>query len=103
MYDGAARPGTPRQAGVPSLRRGVAIPTCVVRRSAMETNTRTWVKDPEILLVDDDDDLRESIAEGLEDAGFIVIRASDGADALGHLRTSNLPALVLLDLLMPGM
>lgn len=69
----------------------------------MELGARNFVKDPEILLVDDDDDLREMIADGLEEAGFTVIRASDGADALGHLRTSNLPALVLLDLMMPGM
>jgi len=69
----------------------------------METSTRTWVRDPEILLVDDDDQLRESIADGLEEAGFIVVRASDGNDALGHLRTSSLPSLVLLDLMMPGL
>ena len=69
----------------------------------MDTSSRNFVKDPEILLVDDDDELRESIADGLEQAGFTVIRASDGADALGHLRSSNLPALVLLDLMMPGM
>jgi CheY-like chemotaxis protein len=69
----------------------------------METSTRIWMKDPEILLVDDDDELRESIADGLEDAGFVVIRASNGEDALGHLRTSSLPSLVLLDLWMPGM
>jgi len=69
----------------------------------METNTRTWVKDPEILLVDDDDELREMIADGLEAAGFVVTRAADGKDALGHLRTNSLPSLVLLDLLMPGM
>src|SRR5204863_1665965 len=48
-------------------------------------------------------ELRESIAEGLEAAGFTVIRAMDGQDALGHLRTSSLPSLVLLDLMMPGM
>ena len=54
-------------------------------------------------LVDDDDVLRESIAEGLEEVGFTVIRATDGNDALGHLRNSSLPSLVLLDLLMPGM
>jgi len=41
--------------------------------------------------------------EGLEQAGFIVIRATDGNDALGHLRHASLPSLVLLDLLMPGM
>jgi CheY-like chemotaxis protein len=69
----------------------------------METSTRTWVKVPEILLVDDDDQLRESIAEGLEQAGFTVIRAADGNDALGHLRNDSLPSLLLLDLLMPGM
>lgn len=66
-------------------------------------DTRSWMKEPEILLVDDDDELRESIAEGLENSGFSVTRASDGNDALGHLRTSSLPSLVLLDLLMPGM
>jgi DNA-binding response OmpR family regulator len=69
----------------------------------MDASTRTWMKEPEILLVDDDDELRESIAEGLEQAGFIVVRASDGTAALGHLRTSSLPSLVLLDLMMPGM
>jgi DNA-binding response OmpR family regulator len=69
----------------------------------MEISTRSWVKDPEILLVDDDNELRESIAEGLEEAGFAVIRATDGNDALGHLRYNSLPSLVLLDLMMPGM
>jgi CheY-like chemotaxis protein len=69
----------------------------------MEPRRRTWLKDPEILLVDDDDELRESVADGLEQAGFTVTRASDGADALGHLRTSSLPSLILLDLMMPGM
>jgi CheY-like chemotaxis protein len=53
----------------------------------MET-TRRWVKEPEILLVDDDHVLRESTAEALEAAGFVVVRASNGADALGTLRTS---------------
>jgi CheY-like chemotaxis protein len=69
----------------------------------MEMSTRTWVKAPEILLVDDDNELRESIAEGLERLGFEVIRAADGTDALGHLRHASLPSVVLLDLLMPGM
>jgi CheY-like chemotaxis protein len=69
----------------------------------MTTATRTWVREPEILLVDDDDELRESIADGLEDAGFIVTRAANGGDALGHLRTNTLPSLILLDLMMPGM
>jgi CheY-like chemotaxis protein len=69
----------------------------------MASDARIFQKDPEILLVEDDHVLRESIAEGLEAAGFVVSRASDGTDALGHLRSGNLPALVLLDLMMPRM
>jgi DNA-binding response OmpR family regulator len=69
----------------------------------MASDARTFQKDPEILLVEDDHALRESIAEGLEGAGFVVVRATDGSDALGHLRSGSLPSLVLLDLMMPGM
>jgi CheY-like chemotaxis protein len=55
----------------------------------------------EILVVDDDAAVRESIAEALEAAGYVAVRASDGVDALGHLRTSGVPGLVLVDLMMP--
>ncbi len=59
----------------------------------------TW-----LLVVDDDDDLRESLAEGLRARGFDVVAAPDGAVALRRLKdASTLPALVLLDLLMPVM
>jgi putative two-component system response regulator len=69
----------------------------------MDTMPRDWVKEPEILLVEDDPALLESTAEVLEAEGFVVVRAGSAEDALGHLRTSSLPALILLDLMMPGM
>ncbi|HEY0709553.1 MAG TPA: response regulator [Polyangia bacterium] len=53
-----------------------------------------------LLLVDDDDDLRVSLAEALEDAGFSVVQAENGQRALALLETER-PDVVLLDLLMP--
>jgi CheY-like chemotaxis protein len=59
---------------------------------------------PPILLVDDDPDIREALAETLEDHGFTVATASNGVDALRQLRRMRTrPALVLLDLMMPVM
>jgi DNA-binding NtrC family response regulator len=57
---------------------------------------------PIILIVDDDDALRGSIAETLSDVGHTPITASDGAKALEILRRQKVDA-VLLDLRMPGM
>lgn len=57
-----------------------------------------------VLVVDDDQDIRETIALVLESAGYQVTSASNGAEALSVLRGgSNLPCLVLLDLMMPVM
>jgi CheY-like chemotaxis protein len=53
-----------------------------------------------LLLVDDDEDLRMSLAEALEEAGYAVIQAANGEAAL-ELVERELPDLVLLDLLMP--
>ena len=56
----------------------------------------------EIMVVDDDQDLRESMAEVLEGAGFSVTRAGRGEEALEHLARKNFD-LILLDLVMPGL
>jgi DNA-binding response OmpR family regulator len=56
----------------------------------------------EIMVVDDDQDLRESIAEVLSEAGFAVTEASRGEEALEHLAHKNFD-LILLDLIMPGL
>jgi CheY-like chemotaxis protein len=62
-------------------------------------NTRKGVS---VLIVDDDADICETFAEVLEDAGFVVAYARDGAEALERLKSVR-PELILLDLNMPNM
>jgi DNA-binding response OmpR family regulator len=58
----------------------------------------------QILVVEDDPDIRESIVEVLEDAGYRVSAAGDGRQALEVLEaTPDKPRLILLDLMMPVM
>ena len=55
---------------------------------------------PCILLVEDDDLLRESFTLLLDDAGYRVLTAGTAADALDTVRTGD-PSLVILDLGLP--
>jgi DNA-binding response OmpR family regulator len=55
-----------------------------------------------VLVVDDESDIRQAIAEILSFEGFEVVSACDGADALDKARRYH-PELVLLDLMMPRM
>lgn len=57
---------------------------------------------PTVLVVDDERDIREAMAEVLKDEGYEVVDAPDGAEGLRQLRAHH-PSLVLLDLMMPGM
>jgi CheY-like chemotaxis protein len=56
-----------------------------------------------IAVVDDDDDLRASLAAVLQDYGHHVDSFSRAEDALAALTAGLRPALILLDLMMPGM
>ena len=56
-----------------------------------------------ILLVEDDFDVREALAETLRDEGYRVECAVDGEQALDYLRAGGKPGLILLDLMMPRM
>ena len=56
-----------------------------------------------VLVVDDDPDIREQVAEILADEGYDVITAANGREALERLRDGGRPALILMDLLMPVM
>ncbi len=56
-----------------------------------------------ILLVEDDDAIREALRYALEYEGYDVSSASNGQDALDKLKTLPRPCLVLLDLMMPVM
>jgi CheY-like chemotaxis protein len=57
----------------------------------------------EILVVDDDADIREVLSEVLTEAGHAVVTASNGLEGLEVLRRGRTPCLVLLDLMMPVM
>ena len=57
-----------------------------------------------LLLIDDDDAIRDSIADVLTGEGFDVTCASNGHEGLALLRDGGLwPCLVLLDWMMPVM
>jgi diguanylate cyclase (GGDEF)-like protein len=56
----------------------------------------------EILVVDDDPDVRTFVRAVLESDGHQVIEAQSGAEAISRLRIRR-PALVLLDVMMPAM
>jgi diguanylate cyclase (GGDEF)-like protein len=56
----------------------------------------------EILIVDDDPDVRTFVRAVLESDGHRVIEAASGQDAIQRLRIRR-PSLVLLDVMMPAM
>lgn len=55
-----------------------------------------------ILIIDDDQGIREAVQEFLEMEGFLVKTAVNGEDGLRVLRQMR-PDLILLDLMMPTM
>lgn len=54
----------------------------------------------EILVVDDEPDVREYLTDYLEDVGYKVRTAGDGHQAM-HLIEEHAPDIILLDLMMP--
>ena len=58
---------------------------------------------PKILVVDDDEDIRDSIQQALEDNGYRVVTARNGFEALNLLRAGERPSVILLDVMMPVM
>lgn len=56
-----------------------------------------------VMIVDDDDDIREALTMILEDEGFRITSFGNGLEALTYLRSSPPPCMILLDLMMPVM
>lgn len=54
-----------------------------------------------VLIVDDDEEIREVVREALEEEGYWVACAKNGLQAIDLLRAEPEPCLVLLDLIMP--
>jgi CheY-like chemotaxis protein len=55
-----------------------------------------------VLVIEDEDDLRDLIAEVLRAAGYRVEESASGEEGLARAR-ADLPSLVILDILLPGM
>lgn len=55
-----------------------------------------------ILIVDDNEDIREVLGTYVAKEGFEPVVAKDGFEALELFKKAN-PAVVLLDVMMPGM
>ena len=58
-----------------------------------------------LLVVEDDDTIRETVGEALRSEGYDVLTSSDGASALNLVlsESSNPFQLIVLDLMMPGL
>jgi CheY-like chemotaxis protein len=74
------------------------LPHCAQMRSP----ARVEAQRP-ILLVDDDEDVRETIADVLQGQGYLTIVAANGKEALELIARRGPPSLILLDMMMPEM
>ena len=60
--------------------------------------------EPPVMVIEDDDDVRDEIADAIARSGATVVPATNGLEALQKLaRAPELPRLILLDLMMPVM
>jgi CheY-like chemotaxis protein len=66
-------------------------------------SAETGPADLDVLLVDDDRDIRDTIEQILSEEGYGVASVADGELALERLAGDPLPRLILLDLMMPVM
>ena len=57
----------------------------------------------EILIIEDDDDIRETLRELLMFEGYTVSQARHGQQGLDILKKNEIPGLIFLDLMMPVM
>lgn len=74
-----------------------------VRKAATSARKVGEMIQPGLFVVDDDAGIRDTLRLLLEDAGYQVNEASDGATALGMLREMEAPHVVLLDQHLPGL
>jgi len=56
-----------------------------------------------VLIVEDDEDLRDMMAQMLSIEGFSTAAVANGQEALDYLHTAPKPSVILLDLMMPVM
>jgi CheY-like chemotaxis protein len=69
----------------------------------MEPAQMAGVTKPKILLVEDNSDVRRLYAIGLNQRGFEVKLAANGAEAVERIKSGEKPDVILLDWMMPLM
>ncbi len=69
----------------------------------METASVAAMNCPRILIVEDDEDIRDLCQELLEAEGFVVEACANGQEAIASLDRHQDPCLILLDMMMPIM
>src|SRR5215470_5305506 len=60
-------------------------------------------RDKTVLVVDDEEALRDYAAKLIEARGYVVLTAGDGAEALALLTQGTRIDLIVLDVVMPGL
>jgi DNA-binding response OmpR family regulator len=61
------------------------------------------VRTTDVLIIEDDEDLRETLADLLVEAGYRAETASNGREALSMVSAGLRPRLCIVDLMMPIM
>ena len=73
-----------------------------LRDQVVVTTPRTADRQPRILVVDDEANIRELLTQEFTEAGYAVSTAANGRDAVAKVRTER-PDLIVLDVMMPEM
>ncbi len=86
----------------PSLPLDLATVVRQLRDQVVVTTPRTAERQPRILVVDDEANIRELLTQEFTEAGYAVVTAANGREAVAEVRRQR-PDLVVLDVMMPEM
>jgi CheY-like chemotaxis protein len=75
-------------------------PTEIISR---DSHTDDWKSEGKVLVVDDEESIRDVTKEMLQEFGFTTITANDGRDAIEKIKENPEIVFVILDLTMPNM
>jgi excisionase family DNA binding protein len=89
-----------RETPVPSPDRDL-VPAASATRRGRAARARSRSSERIVLVIDDDELVRDSIGDFLSDKGYVVLVASDDATALDLLAAPPHPHVIVLDLKMP--